>query len=131
VTLEDVQSCKNLNTASYAMGIPGLIIWLIVFARILYYKAKMQVLIMICLLMILYWIAVMILCQARYTRYRKEYEGVDDVTLYIQLEQAATFLNIVAFNQAHWSFAFKYWVVSWRMDLIQRKMSPEKYNARL
>ena len=57
VTAYEVKMYKNVNIASYAAAIPGLIIWLLVFARILYYKANMWVLILICILMILFWIA--------------------------------------------------------------------------
>jgi len=37
----------------------------------------------------------------------------------------------VAFNQAHWLFAFKYWVISWRIELIKKGMDPEKHNKSL
>jgi len=71
------------------------------------------------------------LLQAQYTGYRKVYEGVEDVKIYIQLEMAGGFLNTVAFNQSHWLFAFKYWEISWRMELLKMGMSPNIYNTRL
>jgi len=61
VTAEDVKIYRNLNIASYAISLPGLIIWLLVLARILYHKSDMWVLILISILMILFWIAIMIL----------------------------------------------------------------------
>jgi hypothetical protein len=38
---------------------------------------------------------------------------------YNQLGNAAQFFNFVAFNEAHWLFAFNYWALSWRVDLIK------------
>ena len=37
----------------------------------------------------------------------------------------------MAFNQAHWLFAYNYWVLSWRIELLQEEMSPDTYNKSL
>jgi len=73
VTAEQVKMYRNVNIVSYAVGIPGLIIWLLVLARILYYQAKMWSLILICVLMILFWIAVVVTYQEEYLRYLRVY----------------------------------------------------------
>ena len=44
---------------------------------------------------------------------------------------AAEFLNYATFNEAHWLFAFNYWALSWRVELIQQKLPPDIYNTRL
>jgi len=59
VTAEDVKMYKNINAASYGISIPALIIWLLVFARIFYHKIYMWLIIMICTLMVLFWISLM------------------------------------------------------------------------
>ena len=63
VTAEDVKIYRNVNIASYATGIPGLIIWLLLLVRILLKKAKIWGLILICVLMILFWIAIIMTSQ--------------------------------------------------------------------
>jgi len=40
-------------------------------------------------------------------------------------------INALAFNLAHWQFAFHYWALSWRVELILSKKSPDIYNRRL
>jgi hypothetical protein len=41
------------------------------------------------------------------------------------------FLDISSFNLAHWLFAYNYWALSWRVELIKRQMNPDTYNCRL
>ncbi len=44
---------------------------------------------------------------------------------------ATVFLNTAAFNLAHWLFAYHYWAMSWRVELIKNGMTPDTYNCRL
>ena len=74
---------KNVNIVSYSLGIPGLIIWLLVLARIIYYKVKMWALILICALMSLFWIGAIITYQGQYLGYLKAYQGASDFRLEI------------------------------------------------
>ena len=41
------------------------------------------------------------------------------------------FLNTAAFNLAHWLFAYHYWAMSWRVELIKNGLTPDTYNCRL
>jgi len=66
-----------------------------------------------------------------YTTWLKVYEEkVFNLKLYIQVQLGASFLSVAAFNEAHWLFAYNYWVLSWRIDLIRKRMSPDIYYCR-
>lgn len=71
-----------MNIVSYATCIPGLITWLLVLARILYHKAKIWGLILICSLMILFSVAQTIMYQVEYNAILKKYEGDEDVQFF-------------------------------------------------
>jgi len=40
-------------------------------------------------------------------------------------------VNVLTFNLAHWLFAFSYWALSWRVELILNQKSPDTYNSRI
>jgi hypothetical protein len=132
ITAEKVRIYWSINIASYATNVPGLIIWICVLARILTNDAKLWGLVLICSLMIVCQIAIIIMNQMTYTMVLKQYEG-DDINLifYTQSADATWFLNIATFNLAHWLFAFNYWALSWRIELIKNQISPDIYNSRL
>ena len=44
---------------------------------------------------------------------------------------AGEFISYATFNLAHWLFAFNYWALSWRVELIKNRMSPDIYNCSL
>lgn len=68
----------------------------------------------------------------QYTIENKIYEGQEfKVQVYMQVYNSAQFLNISAFNLAHWFFAFNYWTMSLRLELIKNEKSPDIYNCRL
>jgi dimeric dUTPase (all-alpha-NTP-PPase superfamily) len=67
-----------------------------------------------------------------YTEYHKYYEGKDiDIDFYSLVGNATMFLNVATFDLAHWLFAFNYWALSWRIELIKNHKSPDTYNCRL
>ena len=64
VTAEDLKVYRNLNIASYVTFVPGLLIWVVVLARILINRALMWGLICICSLMIVFFVSLIIMFQA-------------------------------------------------------------------
>lgn len=122
---------KRTNISSYLTGLIGLWIWILVFCKILYYKLQLWALITICILMILFWISLIATYQAEYLALLQFSKGVEDLRPYAQSYMVAQFLNVVLFNQAHWFFAFKYWVTSWNVELTKKRMSPNTYDTRL
>jgi hypothetical protein len=76
VTAEQVKAYKNMNIASYVTYVPGLIIWIVVLARIIIFKANFFELILISCLMIVFQIAAIIGYQVQYTAaYLKLFNG--------------------------------------------------------
>ena len=70
--------------------------------------------------------------QVQYNYYNKLYQWQEiNQVLYLQAINATEFLNTAAFNLAHWLFAYNYWALSWRVELIKNRMSPDIYNCRL
>ncbi len=68
----------------------------------------------------------------QYTYFSKQFEGQDiNLELFNQVQHAANFLVISTFNLAHWLFAYNYWALSCRVELIKNRMSPDLYNCRL
>lgn len=66
-----VRAKRNVNIASLATNIPGLLIWLGVLGRILIKKVKLWGLVLICCLMITCQIAYIVMYQVQYTFFHK------------------------------------------------------------
>ena len=83
--------------------------------------------------MIVFQIANIIGAQLEYTLFNKLLinEKTINIELYNQLIMASQFLIITTFNLAHWFFAYNYWALSWRIDLVSDRMPAEAYNFRL
>jgi hypothetical protein len=110
--------------------VPGLVIWIGVTARIVVKKAKLCRLVLICCLMIVFEIALIVILQIQYTYFLKVYEGQEiNIEFYNQLFNASEFLNITAFNLAHWLFAFNYWALSYRVELTKNVCLPTSTTA--
>ncbi len=68
---ENVKVYRNVNIASLATNVPGLLIWSGVLARILIKKVKLWGLVFICCLMITCQIAYIVMFQVQYTYFHK------------------------------------------------------------
>jgi hypothetical protein len=64
VTPEEIEIYKNVNIASYATCVSGLLVWVALLAWILFKKAELGGLILICTLMIVFFISTIITVQA-------------------------------------------------------------------
>ena len=64
---------QNLNILSYATNVPSLIIWIGLAALILMNAAQLRGLVLICWLMIVFYIANIIVFQLQYTGTKKTY----------------------------------------------------------
>ena len=68
---EWVRAWRNVNIASLATNVPGLLIWLGVLGRILIKKVKLWGLVFICCLMITCQIAYIVMYQVQYSLWHK------------------------------------------------------------
>ncbi len=98
----------------------GLLIWIGILTRTIINIAELCGLVLILCLMITCEISLIVLNQKQYTLFNKVYERHDiNVILYYQNDLASMLLDIATFNLAHWLFAYNYWALSWRVELIQ------------
>jgi hypothetical protein len=51
--------------------------------------------------------------------------------LALQILNAFNFTFITTFNLAHWVFAFSYLALSYRLELVSKKLPEDAYNCRL
>ncbi len=95
-------------------------------------KDKLWGLIIICVLIIVSFVAGMVSYQLDYTQGYKFYKGdLNHSDLYFQMAQACNFTSNTAFNLAHWFFAFSYLALSYRLELIAKKLPEDTHNCRL
>ncbi len=133
-TAAEVKIFKELDTASYALNVPPLALWIGLLARMLISKDrdKLVSLIVISILMILYSVANITDWQLVYTFNDRKYNG-DQNNLYLarQILQVCTFTGNTTFNLAHWIFAFSYLALSYRLELISKNLPQDTHNCRL
>lgn len=82
--------------------------------------------------MILYEITNLIYHQTIYTWYDDLYEGKTvDKAFYNYGVLVPIALTVVSFTLAHWYFAFNYFTLAWRIELIIKGENPNIYNCRM
>ena len=80
--------------------------------------------------MIVSLIAAIVLWQLNYTLSNKIYK--DDLNQPENLLMlACACISYTMFNMAHWTFAFSYLVLSYRMELTAKNLPEDTYNCRL
>jgi hypothetical protein len=125
---------KELEITCYALFVPTLALWNGLLARTLISKDRQKLvpLIVISVLMILSLVATIILWQLEYTYNDRKYNGnLNHLYLARQILQACAFIANTTFNLAHWVFAFSYWALSYRLELISKNVPEDIHNRRL
>jgi hypothetical protein len=131
---EVIKVYEQLDTASYALTLPPLALWLGLLARMLISKDrnKLTPIIVISILMILSLVASMVGWQLFYTYYDRDNNGdLKHPYLANQILQACDFTVNTTFNLAHWVFAFSYLALSYRLELISKSLPGVTHNRRL
>ncbi len=125
---------KELDTASYALNVPPLALWIGLLPRMLILKDrdKLVPLIVISIPMILYSVANVTDWQLVYTFNDRKYNGdLNNRYLALQILEACTFTGNTTLNLAHWIFAFSYLALSYRLELISKNLPEGTHNCRL
>ncbi len=69
--------------------------------------------------------------QLGYTYNKKGYKGdLNHYDLAVQMLDACEFTSATTFNLAHWVFAFSYLALSYRLELIAKKLPEDTHNCR-
>jgi hypothetical protein len=115
---EYLKAYKQINIASYAFFFPIIVLWIGLLLRMLISsdREKFYGLIVICILIIVSFVASIIFWQLHYTIWDKHYkQDLNHVDLASHMLQACCFTTYTAFNLAHWFFAFSYLALSYRL----------------
>jgi hypothetical protein len=122
---EWLKALKHLQIASYAFYVPTLALWIGLLGRMLISKDrdKFYGLIVVAVLIIVSFGASMVYYQRWYTMWDKSCKE-DPYNYYLatQIMQACLFTTTTAFNLAHWFFAFSYLALSYRLELMAKKL---------
>jgi hypothetical protein len=95
-------------------------------------RSKFYALIFLCVLMIVSMIASITNQQLLYTFNVRYSEGdLNHIDLANQVLYACQFTSSTTFNLAHWLFAFSYFVLSYRIELITKDLPEDTYKSRL
>ena len=134
-TLEEyVEVYDHTNIASYSFTVPSLALWTSLLARMLILKDrdKFSGLIAVCVMMILQLVSSIVLWQLFYTFVDRLYKGdLKHYELANQITQACFYTTSTTFNLAHWFFAFSYFALSVRLELIAKGLPENSLNSRL